>query len=185
MNTTKFRRSQLTWFCYALMAFYTLMLALLSTQMPFIRSEFELDYTQTGLFLSANALGMILVGVSAGKLVVLFGRRNLLYLSLVSAIIGLILVGTGRVAEILLAGAFLCGVSGPLCMFLSQALLSDLHADTKAVALSEATISAGIGSLSAPLLVSVVITNGLTWRGASWITLFIPFLVGLAFRKKT
>ncbi len=183
MPENRFQRTTLTWLSYGLLAFHTFLQAMISACMPFLRPEFNLDYTRTSLFLSVNALGMVLAGLLAGRLAALIGRRRLLYLSFSGSTTGLLLMALGRVAEIPLAGSFLCGFFGPLMMVLVQAFLSDIHGESKAVALSEANIIAGIGSLVAPLIVSAVVSVGLDWRGAPWFTLLFPLVAAAVFWK--
>ena len=183
MLENRFQRTTLTWLSYGLLAFHTFLQAMISACMPFLRPEFNLDYTRTSLYLSANALGMVLAGLSAGRLVALIGRRKLLYLSFSGSTIGVLFMALGRVAEIPLAGSLLCGFFGPLMMVLVQAFLSDIHGESKAVALSEANIVAGIGSLAAPLAVSAAVSAGLGWRGAPWFSLLFPLIAALVFWK--
>lgn len=185
MAPNHFQRTPLTWLSYGLLAFHTFLQAMISACMPFLRPEFNLDYTRTSMYLSANALGMVLAGIFAGRLANLLGRRRLLYCSFGGSTAGLLLMALGRVAEIPLAGAFLCGFFGPMMMVLVQAFLSDIHGETKAVALSEANIVAGIGSLAAPLVVSLMVSTGLGWRGSPWFTLLFPLVAAAVFWKTT
>ena len=110
-----FIRTRTTWLGYSFLAYFTLSQALISAIMPFLRVEIGLSYTLTGMFMSANALGMALAGLSADRLAAHLGRKPVFWTGVGASLAGLAALALGQQAPILLAGSFVAGYFGGLC----------------------------------------------------------------------
>lgn len=176
-----FLRTRTTWLGYALLTYHTMLQALVSAIVPFLRVELDLNYSRAGLYMSANALGMALAGLSGAWLAERLGRRAALWGAAAGSVAGLLTLILGHLAWVTLAGAFVCGLCGSLCMVMVQAILSDAHGAQRAVALSEANIAASMGSFVAPLLASSAVGLGLGWRAAPGLAVALVALAALAF----
>ena len=186
MNTASspaFRRSRTTWLGYTILGYHTLLQALVSAVVPFLRAELNLNYAQAGLYMSANAAGMVLAGLSGDRLADRFGRRAVLWGAASGTLLGLLCLALGAQTWVTLSGAFLCGYLGSLTMVIVQSLLSDLHGEQRGIAISEANISAGVGSFAAPLLASAAVISGLGWRAAPGVVAGLIGLAALVFRR--
>jgi predicted MFS family arabinose efflux permease len=169
--TTPFRRTPTTLFGYWILSYYTLLQASVSVLMPFLRSELNLTYAQAGLYMSANALGMVLSGLTGDRLANRFNRRALTWAGAFGTILGSLLLIFGKTVWLTLAGVFINGLAGGIAQVMIQAVLADLHGERQAVALTEGNITASLGSLAAPLLVSAAVTLGLGWRASPMVAL--------------
>ena len=178
-----FTRTRTTWLGYFLLGYHTLLQALVSAVVPFLRSELQLNYTRASLYMSANALGMVLAGITGARLADRLGRRTALWGAAGGTVLGLLALTLGQEQAITLAGALGCGFTGSLCMVMVQAILSDEHGERRAVALSEANVAAGLGSLVAPLLASGAVAAGLGWRAAPGLLPWLVVAAGLSFGR--
>ena len=178
-----FTRTRTTWLGYFLLGYHTLLQALVSAVVPFLRSELQLNYTRASLYMSANALGMVLAGITGARLADRLGRRTALWGAAGGTVLGLLALTLGQEQAITLAGALGCGFAGSLCMVMVQAILSDEHGERRAVALSEANVAAGLGSLVAPLLASGAVAAGLGWRAAPGLLPWLVVAAGLSFGR--
>ncbi len=176
VSSIPFTRTRTTWLGYVLLTYHTMLQALVSAVVPFLRAELELNYSQASLYMSFNATGMVLAGVTGRWLADRFGRRVVLWGAACGSMLGLLALIFGRHNWITLAGAFTCGLCGSLCMVIVQAILADEHGSRRSVALSEANVTAGMGSFIAPLLASGAVVVGLGWRAAPVVALGLVIL---------
>lgn len=132
--------------------------------MPYIRQELDLSYTLGALHLSVIALGMILSGLTADRLLALFGRRRLLWAGSIVSLVGALGLALNRVILLTLPSALLMGISGSLLVIMIQAILSDVHGDQRTIALTESNVAASLSSLLAPLWASALLRLGFSWR---------------------
>ncbi len=161
-----FQRTQATWLAYLLLSFYAFMAAMFGPLLPFLRAELNMSYSLGGLHLSALAAGIILAGLSANRISRRWGRAFTLRLGGAGAATGALLLALGRQAAVTMAGVLLIGLSGALVQVMVQAILSSLHGERRAVALTEANIGAGLSAMLAPLFVGGFQGLGWGWRPA-------------------
>ena len=86
---TPFRRSRTTWLGYAMLGYHTLLQALISAIVPFLRAELNLNYARAGSYMSANAAGMMLAGLIGDRLTRRFGRKRSLWGAAAATVLGL------------------------------------------------------------------------------------------------
>ncbi|MBI4927113.1 MAG: MFS transporter [Anaerolineae bacterium] len=182
---TPFRRSRTTWLGYAMLGYHTLLQALISAIVPFLRAELNLNYARAGSYMSANAAGMMLAGLIGDRLTRRFGRKRSLWGAAAATVLGLGLLLLGRAEWITLLGAFACGLFGSTTMVVVQILMADEHDEHAPIALSEANVASGIGSFLSPLLASGAVALGLGWRAAPGAALILLALVALVFGSAT
>ena len=173
----KFQRTPTTWLAYLLLSFYAFMAAMFGPLLPSLRAELGMSYSLGGLHLSALAVGMILVGLAGNRLVARWGRIFTLRLAGLGAAAGALLLALGRQPAWTMTGVLLIGLCGALVQVMVQAILSSLHGERRAVALTEANIGAGLSAMLAPLLVGGFQRLGFGWRPA--LLLGVGLLLGL------
>lgn len=133
------------------------------------------------LAISLPALAAAIVTLLFGKLSDIYGRRNMLLISLFFFLTGAILAAISQtfvfniVARVINAFGF--GALAPLCF----SVIGDLYADP--VRRSKWTgplqISAGVATIFGPIPVGII-TNNLSWRYFFWATVPIAIVCGIA-----
>lgn len=161
-----FRRDDFTRLAYAMMAVYGLILASLGPAMPLLRDSLDLDRTRGGMHFTVLALGVVLIGFVAARLIGRIGRRTAFWGGAIGMASGLALIGVGRQLEMTLTGAFVLGAFGTLLLSSLQAALADRHGAHRPVAFSEANVLASVGTICAPLLVGGFAFTWAGWRAA-------------------
>ncbi|MGQ9851743.1 MAG: MFS transporter [Aggregatilineaceae bacterium] len=161
-----FQRDRFTWLAYLMLAYFAYQQAALGPLMPFLRDELKLNYTITGLHLSAFALGMTLAGATGDALVRRWGRRRVFWGGGAGMAAGALAFVLGHHPALTIAAALLMGAPGTLLMITVQATLSDRHGTRRAVALTEANIAASLSAGLAPLCVGTLQRAEVGWRGA-------------------
>jgi MFS family permease len=162
LNT--FVRYRITWLAYGFLAYMTFMPTALGPLMPYMREELNLSYTLGALHLSVMALGVVISGLTADRLIRYFGRRRLLWLAITGSLIGTSGMVFARVMYLTLPSALLMGITGSCMLVTVQAVLSEVHGERRTVALTESNVAASLSSLLAPLWVSFFLRMGFSWR---------------------
>ncbi len=165
-SAPRFQRDRFTWLAYLMLAYFAYQQATLGPLMPFLRDELKLNYTITGLHLSAFALGMTLAGLVGDAVVRRWGRRRAFWGGGAGMALGAIAFVLGRHPALTIAAALLMGAPGTLLLITVQATLSDRHGAQRTIALTEANIGASLSAGLAPLCVGNLQRAGIGWRGA-------------------
>lgn len=166
MKQQSFVRDPLTWLSYGLLACYSYYISALGPIVPFLRRELALDFTLSGLHLSAWSAGVACVGLLSDVLVRRIGRRAMLWCGVaVLALFTLSLIA-GTSVWITLPSVFGMGFGAGALLIMIQALLADHHGPLRTRALSEANVSAMLSGSVAPLFIGGAARIGLSWRVA-------------------
>jgi len=168
-TSSEFTRDRLTWLAYLMLAYYAYVPGIFGPVMPFLRSELNLSYTLGGLHLTFFSAGMILTGLFGSTLAHRWGRGPVLWGGAVGIALGGYFLAFARQVSMTLSSALLMGLCGSLIQFAVQAILSDRHAERRAVALTEANIGASLSNALAPLLVAFFTRIGLGWRSVLYL----------------
>jgi len=171
-----FHRDRFTWLAYLSLAFYGYFLNVLGPITPFLKDELQLTYTVSSLHFTAFAVGILLIGVGGHLVIQRLGSKRSLWLGLFGMSLSAILLLLGRNSVITIGASFLMGLIGSLILAIIPAALSDQHGEMKAVALSEANVTASLLATSAPLLVGWF-ANSIGWRWALGLMAFFPILM--------
>ncbi|MFZ5881244.1 MAG: MFS transporter [Chloroflexota bacterium] len=178
-----FTRDRLTWLAYSMLAFIGFSQAILGPSMPFLRQELDLNYTQGGFLPAAIASGLILTGLLGGWLSRLIDRRVLFWGGATTLAVSIVLLSFSHSFASVLAAILCMGVGGSLTQAMIQALLSDHHAERRAVAITEANVAASLSTTITPLVLSSLQRMGVSWRAIAFLAvLFLGALV-LTFRR--
>ncbi len=173
-------RDRATWLGYVLIGLYAYLQASLGPVMPFLQSELGFDYTTGGFHFSALAVGVILNGLTADRVVRRLGRQRTLWTGAAGVVAGASLLTASPVAALTMGSAFLMGYSGSLMGVSVIAYLSDRHGSARTMALLELTITGSVFAALAPVSVGLWQEAGGGWRAAMWLA--VAGLVGLALR---
>ncbi|MBC6460837.1 MFS transporter [Actinomadura sp. HBU206391] len=156
-------RTRNTLSLYAALGCLGYLLAGLGAILPQVRSERGLTRVEVGLYPSAFALGLIIVGVAGHHLTRLLGRHAVpAALTFLAAGAVTLAVGSDRVVTG--AGALVLGIGGAGLVQLVPAALRTEHGDPITTPISEANAVASGASVLAPLVVGAALSGGLGWR---------------------
>lgn len=179
--TTTFVRVRFTWLAYLMLAYYSYMQSSLGPLIPFLRSELNLNYSETAVHLVAFSIGMIIAGLTAERFAARLGRRAVFWIGGAGMAFGAILLTLGRQPLLTIASSFIMGLIGAYLLVMIPAALSDLHGRQRAIPLTESNVAASISATLAPLMVGFGVEIGLTWRfallmgAAAWGMLWLVF----------
>jgi fucose permease len=179
-----FIRDRFTWLAYIMLAYYAYMQATLGPLVPFLRDEVEFDYTRSGLYVGALAIGMATAGLTGGRLARRWGRSRLFWGGGAGMALGAILLVAGRTLEVTIISTFLMTLFGSYLLVMIQSMLSDRHAENRAFALTEVNVFAVIGASAAPLLVAFGEERQLSWRLALFVGIVVWLLMTIWARRR-
>ncbi|MBA7471704.1 putative sulfoacetate transporter SauU [subsurface metagenome] len=155
--------------------------ALIVPLLPFIRDDFVLDYTQSGLVFSAFALPYGISQLPSGWLADRLGPRILITISISGVALAGLLVGLSQTYIIMIAFLILMGVVGGGYHPSAPPLISaSVKPKNRGRALGFHQIGGSASYFLTPLI-GIAIATGWGWRG-SFIGLAIPIIAfGIAF----
>jgi MFS family permease len=172
-----FLRDRRTWAAYLLLGLFAYLETSIGPAMPFLRAELGLGYAVASLHFSAFALGAIVAGLTGERWVRRIGRGRALWSGIGGMSLGVSLVALGPNVAITIAGAAMMGTIGTLSLMANQAVLSDIHGDLRAIALTESNVAATGTAIMAPLLIGGVAAAGWGWQFGLLVT--VPWALAL------
>lgn len=178
-----FHRDALTWLAYFSLAFYAFFLNVLGPITPFLKEELDLSYTVSSLHFTAFAVGILLIGFGGHVVIQRLGRLSSLWIGMLGVSLGIWLLLTGKSALVTIGASFLMGLIGSLILAIVPAALSDQHAESRAVALSEANMISSVLSTAAPLMIGWFAGSVGSWRLPLGIMAFTPLLLYMILGK--
>ena len=161
-----FRRTEFTWLAYLMLGFYSALQSGLGPIVPFLRDEFNINYTVAGLHLSAFALAKVFIGFSGERITQIIGRRFAFWSGGAVMSAGVVFLITGTSPHLTILGTFIMGTGGSLLLMMVQETLSDLHGQQRAVALTESNLIASLFTTTVPLLIGLSLMLTGNWRPA-------------------
>lgn len=179
----KFRRSSLTWLLYGILGWYAYMQGAINPLMPLLRRDLELSFTLSSLHPAAFALGMITAGLTGERVLNRFGMRAVLWGGSFGMVLGVLLLVSGTVAPMTIAGAYVMGALGTMAMIGVQTSLVLLHGQTAPVAITEANILGSLTAAAVPLAIGYLEGSGSDWRWALLLAVAV-WLAMFAFQQR-
>lgn len=179
-----FHRDRFTWLAYLALAFYGYFLNVLGPITPFLKDELGLTYTVSSYHFTAFAAGILLIGVGGHLVIQRMGTQRSLWLGLFGISLSALLLLAGRSPVVTVGASFMMGLIGSLILAIVPTALSDQHGAMKAVALSEANVTASLFSTAAPLLVGWFAAS-VGWRWALGVMAFFPIIMFLFLGKNS
>jgi fucose permease len=144
---------------------------------PTMRSEFDRPLVDLGTFLTAAALGYLMVALSAGRLARRWGIDGLILRATLASASGLVLIAMAPTWPAVLVGSTLCGVgAGGMDTGFNAAVA--LRGDGRLMGLLHAGY--GVGAAIGPIVMGASLATGAGWRpayacfGAASLLLVIP-----------
>jgi fucose permease len=160
---------------YLLYAVFGFFLYAFTPSVTLLRDDEHVSDAIAGLHGTAYAIGAIVIGATAARVLAVTGRERGLWLFTWSLAAGIVLYLAIPHPWATLTGAAIAGAGGAGLITVSAAALSDRHGLGGPAAITEANgVAAGVGLL-APLTVGACVALGYGWRSA----LLIP-IAGIA-----
>jgi len=177
-------RDRLTWMVYLQLAVYGYFLYGFTPSVTLLRDDEHVSRAISGLHGTGLALGAVLVGIFAPRLVARFGRGPMMRAALVILSTGIILFVSCSIVAVTITGAVIAGFGGTILANVSAAMLTSHHKGSAGgTAVTEANgLGSGFG-IFAPLLISAAIALKFGWRAGMLVTVLIAIGVGVTFRK--
>lgn len=150
--------------------------ALVVPLLPFIRSDFKLDYTQSGFVVSAFSLSYGLAQLPGGWLADRMGPRNLITLSISGVAFAGVLLGLShRYLWVILFMVLMGLLGGGYHPAASPLIYASVSAEKRGFALGCHAVGGSSSYFISPLI-GAFIAGYLGWRGA-FITLAVPIIL--------
>ena len=179
-----FVRDRLTWLAYAMLAYIGFSQSILGPLMPSLRMELQLNYTLGGLLPATLATGLILSGLISAGLARRWSRGAVFWLGSVGLATGVLLLTLSYRFDSALVAVLAMGTCSSLTQVMIQAILSDRHAEQRAIALTEANVAASLSTAVTPLVIGSLQSSGLGWRMVPVLVVFFLALLALAFYRQ-
>lgn len=131
-----------------------------SAVMADLSTRYEVAQLVLTIFLAANLLSQLVLGPAADR----YGRRPVLLVSLLIFLVGSLVCATAVSIEMLLAGRFVQGVGGAVCVFLPRTIVRDIYSQGRAASvIGYMTTAMMVAPLFGPAL-GGWITDNASWR---------------------
>ena len=143
---------------------WVLVIGILGPSVPAIVRDLGISYPQAGLFFTLLSLGSFF-GTGLGAIGSDYINRKFLFTGFTGLLaVGLVTAGFAPTYAALGIVIFLFSLFGSPVGAVGQSIMVDMFSDRRARYISIQTVFASLGSLTAPLLVSLNFTIGLSWR---------------------
>jgi FSR family fosmidomycin resistance protein-like MFS transporter len=134
--------------------------------LPQLRDDFALTYTQVGLLFTLPSLISVIIEPALGLLGDTRHRRMLVLVGIVATSIGLWLIAAAQTYGVLLLAFGTLYLASGAYVNLSQATLIDRDPARAEQTMARWTLLGSIGVTAGPLLMTVLFSIGIAWRGA-------------------
>lgn len=169
MNRPAYVRDRFTWMMYLCLGYFAYLQTVPGPTVPFLRDELQMNYTITGLHLTAFALGMLLIGLVGERVIAHFGRYYSFWGGLFGMAIGAVLIIFTWHPFVSMAGMFVMGFIGTILLTTLQSSVADYHGENGTIGLTESNVVAVIFAAVGPQIIAFgEQTDGLGWRFAWW-----------------
>lgn len=157
-----FARDKLTWAGYALYGYWSYLWGAFGVAVPYLRTQFHMDYSTSALHFSALAVGPFLAGFFGERVTSFLGLAKTVYLGNAIMMAGALLLVYGFNPACTIGGAFLIGLGGNVGYQATVASMSHRFGEGRAIGIAEIQIAGTVCCLLAPL--TVITRYGIEWR---------------------
>lgn len=167
---------------YVLLGLLTSSYGMLGPLLPWLRPALGLSFEQAAYHTVAMAIGVTGMGILVPLAAVRVGRKGSLGLGLTTMALGLAILCLAPDLRISLTGSLIVGMTLPLGISVSSAVMAERSGPHIGIAMAEANTIAYIGFLMAPGIVNLAEAT-VGWRWSFVIPALIYALYGLAIRN--
>jgi fucose permease len=186
MNTThdsgRLVRDAATWFGYILVSTQIYFFTVQGNVIPFLQTEFSLNYSTVALHAAAMAAGIIIIGLVGARIVAALGRRRTIFIATCGLAGGglLLCISPGPWASI--PSCLIIGLAGGISSSNVPAMMADIHGERRAQAITEQSIFAYSFAILGPIITGFCVAVGLGWRTAVFAGSAVGIVLILVFR---
>jgi fucose permease len=159
-----YRRDTATWIAFAALFAFGLLNAMLGPVLPYLRQAEHISYVAGALHQAAFAVGGMAAGILASRSAA--PRRRTISVGLAGAAVAGLVLGYAEALPATLVAALLISAFGTAALIRTWALLADLHAGHRAVAMTEGEVVVSLAGVLTPLVVSSCAAAAVSWRFA-------------------
>ncbi|SFL70957.1 Fucose permease [Halanaerobium salsuginis] len=149
---------------------------------PFIIEQYSLSYSKLGFLFSFFSIGSMVVFFFTGKLIERFGLVRLLLGGLVTNFIALSLFFWINSYYLLILAFTLIGIGLTILNISAVNLVSISYSKKRGKMINLLHLFYGIGGISAPYFVTVLIKNGFSWSSSFLFSLIFVIIIGWQFK---
>lgn len=165
------------WTAFCTNGLWVMVIGLMGPALPFIIEEFSLDYQQAGLIFTVLSTSSFF-GTFIGGWVSDYRHRKIFWLFfLCSLAIGLIIFGLSISFLMMLIVVFFMSLLGSPIGAVGQSIMLQMFPSRRGKYLSLSTMFAAGGSFLAPLVISLVLLAGLSWRTAFYLVAAMALVI--------
>lgn len=183
-DTRTFVRDGSTWACYLLYGYWSYVWAAFGAFVPYLRTQFNIDYSTGALHFSALAVGPFIAGFLGDKILRALGLSKTIAGGMTIVLFGLLMVVTGNQLAYTIGGALLIGFGGNIMSLSITTSMANRFGNYRAIGITENQIAGSLFTLSAPLIVSLVVKMGYDWRDALTYSV-VPLAIFIAISLKS
>ncbi len=160
----KLVRSPYIWSLYLLLGLFSFMLSMIGPMIPYLQDEFRMDYSLAGLHQSAFALGMVLMGIFASRIIKRIGMTTSVYGGMSVMLAGLLLMVLARSPVLTLGGIFVMSLGGTVALAAIQTLFANGPENFQSKLILEGNVVASALTMLVPLALLAGQAWFLGWR---------------------
>lgn len=161
-NTSK-GKIILTCYLYLLMMAYAVSVTMVGPVIPVLIEQYSLRLSQAGLVTTLQSVGSMLAIIAGGIIADYMRKSYIICAGFFLYIISLLLISISPSYGILLCIFFLLGAGTKTVDTIINAYVSDLHWGSRGLYLMLLHAFFGIGALSGPLFVRILLNRGVAW----------------------
>jgi MFS family permease len=166
VSASPYRRDAVTWGAFGALFGFGFLNAVLGPTLPFLRAELGLTYLTGSLHQVAFAAGGGTAGLVAASGLSPLSRRTTIVAGLAGAGLAGLGIGFGPHVAVTLAAAYVVSACATAALISLWAVLADVHAGHRAVAMTEGEIAVSLAGVATPLVLGVLAATALGWRSA-------------------
>ncbi len=175
-------RDAATWFGYILVSIQIYFFTVQGNVIPFLQTEFSLNYGTVALHSAAMAAGVIVIGLVGARIVGTIGRRRTLLVAACGLAGGGILLGISPGPWASIPSCLVIGLAGGISSSNVPAMMADIHGERRAQAITEQSIFAYTFAILGPIITGLCVAYGLGWRTAVFAGAAVGIVLVVAFR---
>ncbi|HKC27843.1 MAG TPA: MFS transporter [Jatrophihabitans sp.] len=161
-----YQRGRVTWSAFGALFAFGLLNAVLGPALPYLRDAEHISYLVGALHQAAFAVGGGLAGLFAARERSPLSRRATIAAGIAGAGAAGLLIGYGNTPAVTICGALLVSLLATSALISVWAALADLHAEQRAVAMTEGEVSVSFAGILTPAIIAGLAATALGWRFA-------------------
>jgi fucose permease len=162
LSDQRYRRGAGTWVVFGALFGFGVINSVLGPVLPFLRDTEHLSYIAAAVHQVAFAIGGMTAGFLASRSTL--PRKPAIGVGLAGAALSGLLLGYGRVFPVTVLAALLMSAFATTALIRLWALVADLHAAHRAVAMTEGEVAVSLAGILTPMVVTICAATAAGWR---------------------